>query len=392
MRRQILNAADAGDGDRVLNRLRARMATEPSNVALRLELAAYYRKIGLPEIQMEHLQLAVERFPESSAARMALAQALRAASLPWRAAESLDDFARVHPQSADAEMLNLLGICYDEAEDFKAGEQAFGRALALAPRLDYLHNNLGYNLLEQHREVEAVSAFRQALKVNPDSILARNNLGVALARASLQDPRMTVADALAHFQNVVDTATAYNNVAAAMMEQNRYEESRRLLEAALDYNRSHAAALANLRMVAAQDGKPLELRPAARHGKAVIASTSPAAVRIPGVAPPREEVATARAPEQTRVGGNFQEPRLISGPPPQMPLLAKERRIYGAVKLEATISKDGTVKHVNVLGGHPFLTMAARDAALKRSYRPALLNGEPFEVKVPIQMVFEPGR
>jgi len=191
---------------------------------------------------------------------------------------------------------------------------------------------------------------------------------------------------------VVDTATAYNNVAAALMEQNRYEESRRLLEAALDYNRSHAAALTNLKMVAAQDGKPLELRPAARHGKAVIASTSPAAVRIPGVAPPREEAATARAPGQTRVGGNFQEPILISGPPPQMPLLAKERRIYGAVKLEAIISKDGTVKQVNVMGGHPFLTMAAKDAAMKRSYQPALLNGEPFEVKVPIQMVFEPGR
>ncbi len=261
MRRQILNAADAGDGNPVLNQLRARMAAEPFNVALRLELAAYYRKIGLPELEMEHLQLAVERFPESRAARMALAQALRAAGLPRRAAESLEDFARMYPRSADAEMLNLLGICHDEAEDFKAGEQAFRRALALAPRLDYLHNNLGYNVLEQHREVEAVAAFRQALKWNPDSILARNNLGVALARASLEDPRMTVADALAHFQNVVDTATAYNNVAAAMMEQNRYEESRRLLEAALGYNRSHAAALANLRIVAGLDGKPLELKP-----------------------------------------------------------------------------------------------------------------------------------
>lgn len=261
MRTQILNAANAGEGDPVVLPLRRRMAVEPSNVALRLELAAHYRSVGLPELEMEHLQLAVERFPESGPARMALAQALRTAGLPRQAAGLLDTFARDYPAAAGAEVLNLTGICYDEAEDWKSGEQAFRRALALAPRLDYLHNNLGYNLLEQRREAEAATAFRQALKWNPNSVVARNNLGVALARSSTKEKDSTVAEAVEHFHNVVDSATAYNNVAAVLMEQNRYEESRRLLQAALDYNRSHAAALANLKLVAEQDGRPVELQP-----------------------------------------------------------------------------------------------------------------------------------
>ena len=259
MRRQILNAADAGDGDRVVNQLRARMAADPSNASLRLELAAHYRKIGLPELEMEHLRLAMERFPESGPVRLALADALRAAGEPHQAAQILADFALAGFAPADAAMLNRLGICYDEAGDWKAGEEAFRRALTLDPGRDHLYNNLGYNLLEQQRLSEAAAAFQQALRVNPNSVVARNNLGVTLVRLSVKDGGM-VAEALRHFENVADAATAHNNLAAALIEQNRYDESRRLLQAALDYNRSHASALANLKLVAELDGKPAELR------------------------------------------------------------------------------------------------------------------------------------
>ncbi|MBI3693400.1 MAG: tetratricopeptide repeat protein [Acidobacteria bacterium] len=254
MRRQILNAADAGDGDAVANQLRRQMAEDPSTVSLRLQLAAHYRKMGLPELEMEHLRVAVERFPESAEARLALAETLRAVGLPARCAETLQGFAR-----PDAAVLNKSGVCHDEAGDWKSGEQAFRQALALAPGLDYLHNNLGYNLMEQGRLAEATTAFEGALKRNPDSMVARNNLGAALARASLQNGG-SVDEALQHFQNVVDSATAYNNLAATLIEQGRYDESRRLLEAALDYNRSHAAALANLKLLSELDGKPVEWR------------------------------------------------------------------------------------------------------------------------------------
>lgn len=260
MRRQVLNAADAGEGDAIANQLRRRMDAEPDNVSLRLELAAHYAQIGLPELQMEHLRVAVERFPDSRPAHLALVEALREAKQPRRAAEKLETFVRDHPAAADAKAFNELGICYDEAGDWKAGEQAYRRALDLAPRLDYLHNNLGYNLLQQERLPEAIGEFRQALKTNPNSAVAHNNLGMALARESLENPHISINQALKHFENVADAATAYNNLAAALMEQSRYDDSRRLLQSALDYNRSNAAALANLRLLEELDGKPAQLR------------------------------------------------------------------------------------------------------------------------------------
>ena len=267
MRRQIVNAADAGEGDVVVNQLRSQMAADASDVSLRLQLAEHYRKIGLPELEMEHLRLAVERFPQSREAHLALADALRTAGQPRRAAELLEGFTQNNASAAtDVAVLNRMGICYDESGDWKAGEQAFRRAIAAASRLDYLHNNLGYNLLEQQRYPEAIQEFEQALKSNPNSAVPRNNLGVALARAAVKDGRIGVGEALRHFENVADAATAYNNLAAVLIEQARYDESRRLLQTALDYNRSHAAALANLRLVAELDGKPAELaaRPPSR--------------------------------------------------------------------------------------------------------------------------------
>lgn len=257
MRRQVLNAAEAGEGDPVVARLRPRVAAEADNPEPRLELAAHFGKAGQPELEMEHLRLAVERFPGSRDAHMALAAALRKADQPRQAAETLERYLRANPRAtADPEVWNRLGVCYDEAGDWKSGEQAFRSGLAVTRDLDYLYNNLGYNLLEQQRTSEAVAVLKEALKRNSHSETARNNLGLALARSK----GAPVGEALQHFENVTDAATARSNLAAALMEQQRYEESRRLLQAALDYNSSSAVALTNLALLVELDGKPATVR------------------------------------------------------------------------------------------------------------------------------------
>ncbi len=254
MRRQVLNAAESGDSDPIASGLRAQMTAEPGNVNPRLQLAAHYGKRGLQELQLEHLRLAVERFPESREARWQLAQALRKAGLRQEAAATLASFVQAAKGGADAEVLNLLGICYDDTGEWTAGEEAYRKALALDPNFEPLYNNLGFNLLEQGRTTEAIAALEQALKRNRGSVVARNNLGLALAQTAAVD------DAVRHFENVTDASTAYSNAAAALIEQRRYAESRRLLQAALDYNPRNAAALANLQLVSEQDGQPAEIR------------------------------------------------------------------------------------------------------------------------------------
>lgn len=259
MHRQVVNAMDAGEGDLAIASLRRRLAAEPKNLAVRLELIRRYREAGFPDLALEHARVAVERFPESAEARIELARGLRALGLRREALEELEAFFRRHPQ-ASANVPAWLGILRDELGQWQQGEAAHRAAIAMAPDRDDLYNNLGYNLLRQGRLEEARQALERALVLNPASRPARNNLGLVLAARGVA--------ALDEFRRTSDAATAHNNLACALIEQGRYEEARKELESALAYNRNHAAALANVRLLAELDGQPAAVRlPGAQGGK-----------------------------------------------------------------------------------------------------------------------------
>ena len=63
--------------------------------------------------------------------------------------------------------------------------------------------------------------------------------------------------------------------------------------------------------------------------------------------------------------------------------LARRFRIQGAVRLQALISKDGTIGNLSVLGGHPMLIPAAWEAVWLWQHEPPFLNGVPVEWKRP---------
>jgi TonB family protein len=50
---------------------------------------------------------------------------------------------------------------------------------------------------------------------------------------------------------------------------------------------------------------------------------------------------------------------------PQYPQLARTMNLRGTVKVEAMVLPNGTVKSVNLRGGHPLLAQAAQSAVLK---------------------------
>ena len=104
-----------------------------------------------------------------------------------------------------------------------------------------------------------------------------------------------------------------------------------------------------------------------------------------GAAPPPPK------PKQTgplRVGGNVQAARILNRVQPIYPPLARQTRISGTVRLHAIISKDGTIKELEVTSGHPLLQQAALDAVRQWRYQPTLLNGEPVEVDTTIDVIF----
>ncbi len=96
----------------------------------------------------------------------------------------------------------------------------------------------------------------------------------------------------------------------------------------------------------------------------------------------------AQVPSRIRVGGQVEAAKLIYGPTPQYPPLAKMARIQGTVRLQAIIAKDGTIKDLTVLSGHPLLVPAALAAVRQWRYQPTLLNGQPVEVETEIDVNF----
>jgi protein TonB len=118
--------------------------------------------------------------------------------------------------------------------------------------------------------------------------------------------------------------------------------------------------------------------PGGQMGGVIGGIISSAPVAVPKVA----------TPQKVRVSQGVSEGLLLHKVTPSYPPLAKQARIQGAVLLQATIGKDGSIQNLRVQSGHPMLTQAAIDAVRQWKYKPYLLNGEAVEVETTVQVNF----
>lgn len=124
---------------------------------------------------------------------------------------------------------------------------------------------------------------------------------------------------------------------------------------------------------------------AGKDGTAMIAIIGPGSSNDRGV-PAAAAAGFAAQPDRIRVGGNAQQTKLISQTRPVYPPDAKAARIMGKVQLQAVIAKDGTVKSLEVISGHPLLVPSALEAVKQWVYQTTLLNGNPVEVVTQIDV------
>jgi TonB family protein len=85
-------------------------------------------------------------------------------------------------------------------------------------------------------------------------------------------------------------------------------------------------------------------------------------------------------PQQIRVGGVVQQSKLLKKVAPVYPPEAKAARLQGTVRLTATIDKEGNIRALELVAGHPLLVQSAVDAVKQWQYATTLLNGNPVEV------------
>jgi TonB family protein len=63
---------------------------------------------------------------------------------------------------------------------------------------------------------------------------------------------------------------------------------------------------------------------------------------------------------------------VVSQVAPQYPSLARSMNIRGSVRVEVSVAPNGTVKTLEVRGGHPVLVEAAQSAVRQWKWEPAL--------------------
>jgi protein TonB len=90
-----------------------------------------------------------------------------------------------------------------------------------------------------------------------------------------------------------------------------------------------------------------------------------------------------------RVGQGVKAPRLLFGPEPVYPLLAKQSKIGGAVVIDAVIDTQGNVAEMRTVSGQPILALAAMEALRQWKYEPTILGGEAFPVRLLVTITFD---
>ena len=112
---------------------------------------------------------------------------------------------------------------------------------------------------------------------------------------------------------------------------------------------------------------------------------------IPSVFSKAPPVVHAPPPNAITISAGVAGGLLIQKTPPVYPAIAKSARVSGTVQVQATISKDGTVKDLRVVGGPAMLRQAAMDAVRTWRYKPYRLSNQPTEVQTTINVIFSLG-
>jgi protein TonB len=89
------------------------------------------------------------------------------------------------------------------------------------------------------------------------------------------------------------------------------------------------------------------------------------------------------------VGGEVKPPVLVRRVEPRYPPLAIQTRTQGVVQIECVIGVDGRVSNMQVVSGPALLIQAAMNAVREWRYRPTMLNDDPVEVIMRVDVRFQ---
>jgi TonB family protein len=90
-------------------------------------------------------------------------------------------------------------------------------------------------------------------------------------------------------------------------------------------------------------------------------------------------------PSYAQQSANETKRKVVNRVMPLYPSTARSMNLRGVVKIEAVVATNGTVKSVEVKGGHPILVQSAESAIEKWKWEPSSR-----ETVEPIEVQFDP--
>ncbi|MGD9633469.1 MAG: tetratricopeptide repeat protein [Pirellulales bacterium] len=165
---------------------------------------------------------------------IALAQVAERQGQPAAARTQLQQALAKWPR--DVDLLRAAARLEDRQGNLPTAEMLYNRAVAANPQHAGAHNDLGLCLARQGKFNEAVQSIEQAINLQPDKSLYRNNAATVLVEMH-QDQR-----ALAHLSAVHSSADANFNIGQLLVDRGRPHEAYSYFQHALELDPSMQAA------------------------------------------------------------------------------------------------------------------------------------------------------
>jgi protein TonB len=79
----------------------------------------------------------------------------------------------------------------------------------------------------------------------------------------------------------------------------------------------------------------------------------------------------------------------VSKPQPEYPAIAKQLKLEGTVNLNAFVTEDGSVEHIETISGNPVLARSAQDALKKWKFAKQTEDGKPVKFVASVSFNFK---
>jgi len=186
------------------------------------------------EAAPDKLSLETPIAPATPQYYIAVAQMAERQNHPAQARTQLQQALAKWPR--DVDLLRAAARLEDRQNNLPTAEMLYRRAVAANSQHAGAHNDLGLCLARQGKFNEAVQSIEQAINIQPDKALYRNNAATVLVEMR-QDQR-----ALAHLSAVHSPADANFNIGQLLVDRGRPHEAYTYFQHALELDPSMQAA------------------------------------------------------------------------------------------------------------------------------------------------------